>query len=117
MGKRNTFNFKKYILPINILIIIGLFCAYRYYDEKVNDFDEFAVIEGVGNTNCYGSIEGGDNPNWEGSRYWNIGGREILYTKVYLTENYLVEDLQITNSEYMPYLLDNEPFGEDENDE
>ena len=68
-------------------------------------------------TSNYGSIEGGDNPNWEGSRYWNIGGREILYTKVYLTENYLVEDLQITNSEYMPYLLDNEPFGEDENDE
>ena len=68
-------------------------------------------------TSNYGSIEGGDNPNWEGSRYWNIGGREILYTKVYLTENYLVEDLQITNSEYMSYLLDNEPFGEDENDE
>ena len=68
-------------------------------------------------TSNYGSIEEGDNPNWEGSRYWNIGGREILYTKVYLTENYLVEDLQITNSEYMPYLLDNEPFGEDENDE
>ena len=68
-------------------------------------------------TSNYGSIEGGDNPNWEGSRYWNIGGREILYTKVYLTENYLVEDLQITNSEYMPYLIDNEPFGEDENDE
>ena len=68
-------------------------------------------------TSNYGSIEGGDNPNWEGSRYWNIGGREILYTKVYHTENYLVEDLQITNSEYMSYLLDNEPFGEDENDE
>ena len=68
-------------------------------------------------TSNYGSIEGGDNPNWEGSRYWNIGGREILYTKVYLTENYLVEDLQITNSEYMPYLIDNEPFGEDEDDE
>ena len=68
-------------------------------------------------TSNYGSIEGGDNPNWEGSRYWNIGGREILYTKVYLTENYLVEDLQITNSEYMPYLIDNEPFSGDEDDE
>ena len=68
-------------------------------------------------TSNYGSIEEGDNPNWEGSKKWSIGGREILYTKVYLTENYLVEDLQITNSEYMPYLLDNEPFGEDENDE
>ena len=68
-------------------------------------------------TSNYGSIEGGDNPNWEGSKKWSIGGREIMYDKIYLTENYLVEDLQITNSEYMSYLLDNEPFGEDENDE
>jgi hypothetical protein len=59
MGKRNTFNLKKYILPFNILVIIGLFCAYQYYDKKVNDFDEFALIEGVRNTNCCGGIEGG----------------------------------------------------------
>ena len=68
-------------------------------------------------TSNYGSIEEGDNPNWEGSKYWSIGGREILYSKVYLTENFLVEELQITNSEYMSYLIDNEPFGEDEDDE
>ena len=68
-------------------------------------------------TSNYGSIEGGDNPNWEGSKKWSIGGKEVIYSKVYLAENYLVEDLQITNSEYMSYLLDNEPFGEDENDE
>ena len=59
MGKRNTFNFKKYILPFNILVIIGLFCAYQYYDEKVDKFNEFDVIEGVRNTNCCGGIEGG----------------------------------------------------------
>ena len=68
-------------------------------------------------TSNYGSIEEGDNPNWEGSKYWSIGGKEILYSKVYLTENFLVEELQITNSEYMSYLVENEPFGEDEDDE
>ena len=68
-------------------------------------------------TSNYGSIEEGDNPNWEGSKKWSIGGREIFYSKIYLTENYLVEDLQITNLEYMSYLIDNEPFSGDEDDE
>ena len=69
-------------------------------------------------TSNYGSIEGGDNPNWEGSKKWSIGGKEVIYSKVYLAENYLVEDLQITNLEYMSYLIDNEPYGdEDEDDE
>ena len=68
-------------------------------------------------TSNYGSIEEGDNPNWEGSKYWSIAGREIFYSKIYLTENYLVEDLQITNLEYMSYLIDNEPFSGDEDDE
>ena len=62
-------------------------------------------------TSNYGSIEGGDNPNWQGSKKWSIGGREIIYEKIYLTENYLVEELQITNLEYMSFLIDNEPFG------
>ena len=68
-------------------------------------------------TSNYGSIEGGDNPNWQGSKKWSIGGKEVIYEKIYLTENYLVEELQITNLEYMSYLLDNEPFGVEENDE
>ena len=69
-------------------------------------------------TSNYGSIEGGDNPNWEGSKKWSVGGKEVIYSKVYLAENYLVEDLQITNLEYMSYLIDNEPYGdEDEDDE
>ena len=59
MGKKNTFNLKKYILPINILIIIGLFSAYQYYDKKLNKLNEYDVIEGVSNTNCCGGIEGG----------------------------------------------------------
>ena len=69
-------------------------------------------------TSNYGSIEGGDDPNWEGSKKWSIGDKEVIYSKVYLAENYLVEDLQITNLEYMSYLIDNEPYGdEDEDDE
>ena len=69
-------------------------------------------------TSNYGSIEGGDDPNWEGSKKWSVGGKEVIYSKVYLAENYLVEDLQITNLEYMSYLIDNEPYGdEDEDDE
>ena len=68
-------------------------------------------------TSNYGNIEGGDNPNWQGSKKWSIGGKEVIYEKIYLTENYLVEELQITNLEYMSYLLDNEPFGVEENDE
>jgi len=68
-------------------------------------------------TSNYGSIEGGDNPNWQGSKKWSIGGREIMYDKIYLTENYLLEELQITNLEYMSYLLDNEPFGVEADDE
>ena len=68
-------------------------------------------------TSNYGSIEGGDNPNWVGSKKWSIGGREILYDKIYLTENYLLEELQITNLEYMPFLIDDEPFGVEGDDE
>ena len=68
-------------------------------------------------TSNYGSIEGGDNPNWEGSKKWSIGGKEILYDKIYLTENYLVEELQITNLKYMPFLIYDEPFGVEGDDE
>ena len=56
MGKDNSFNFKKYILPLNILIIAILLVSYQYYDSKVNNFD---LIEGVRNSNCCGGIEAG----------------------------------------------------------
>ena len=68
-------------------------------------------------TSNYGSIEGGNNPNWEGSKKWSIGGREIMYDKIYLAENYLLEELQITNLKYLSYLIDNEPFGVEADDE
>ena len=65
-------------------------------------------------TGNYGSIENSDSPNWTGYKTWNIGGRKIIYTKMYHVENFMLEELQITNPEYMSYLIDNEPFGTDD---
>ena len=118
---------------------IDVFCPYSYLgNADIHAFiveDKIAgisieILNGTNNaeskkrllynyvTSNYGSIEGGDNPNWEGSKKWSIGDKEVIYSKVYLAENYLVEDLQITNLEYMSYLIDNEPYGdEDEDDE
>ena len=63
-------------------------------------------------TGNYGSIENSDSPNWTGYKTWNIGGRKIIYTKMYHVENFMLEELQITNPEYMSYLIDNEPNDE-----
>ena len=60
----------------------------------------------------YGSIENSSNPNWTGYKTWSIGGREIIYSKMYYREKFLIEELQISNAEYMPYLIDNEPTDE-----
>ena len=45
---------------------------------------------------------------------WSIGGREIIYGKTYQRKKFLIEELQISNAEYMPYLTDNEPNDNDE---
>ena len=63
-------------------------------------------------TSNYGSIENSSNPNWTGYKTWSIGGREIIYSKMYYREKFLIEELQISNAEYMPYLTDNEPNDE-----
>jgi len=57
----------------------------------------------------YGSIENSSNTNWTGYKTWSIGGKEITYSKMYYREKFLIEELQISNAEYMPYLIDNEP--------
>ena len=57
----------------------------------------------------YGSIENSSNTNWTGYKTWSIGGKEIIYSKMYYREKFLIEELQISNAEYMPYLIDNEP--------
>jgi hypothetical protein len=66
MGIMSRFNYKKlftpkiithYIIPINIVIIIILSIAYKYYDNKhMNGKD---TIEGVRNTTCCGGVEAG----------------------------------------------------------
>ena len=63
-------------------------------------------------TSNYGSIENSSNPNWTGYKTWSIGGREIIYSKMYYREKFLIEELQISNAEYMSYLTDNEPNDE-----
>ena len=60
----------------------------------------------------YGGIENSSSPNWTGYKTWSIGGREIIYSKMYYREKFLIEELQISNAEYMPYLTDNEPNDE-----
>ena len=57
----------------------------------------------------YGSIENSSSPNWTGYKTWSIGGREIIYSKMYYRKKFLIEELQVSNAEYMPYLIDNEP--------
>ena len=57
----------------------------------------------------YGRIENSSNPNWTGYKTWSIGGREIIYSKMYYREKFLIEELQISNAEYKSYLIDNEP--------
>ena len=63
-------------------------------------------------TSNYGSIENSSNPNWTGYKTWSIGGREIIYSKMYYREKFLIEELQVSNAEYISYLTDNEPYDE-----
>lgn len=56
MGKSSFQNLKKYLLPLNILIIVVLFCAYHYVDTEI---DKQKLIEGVINSNCCGGIAAG----------------------------------------------------------
>ena len=63
-------------------------------------------------TSNYGSIENSSSPNWTGYKTWSIGGREIVYGKTYYRKKFLIEELQVSNAEYMSYLTDNEPNDE-----
>ena len=60
----------------------------------------------------YGGIENSSSPNWTGYKTWSIGGREIIYSKMYYRKKFLIEELQISNVEYKSYLIDNEPNDE-----
>ena len=60
----------------------------------------------------YGGIDNSSSPTWTGYKTWSIGSREIIYTKMYYREKFLIEELQITNPEYKSYMIDNEPNDE-----
>ena len=60
----------------------------------------------------YGGIENSSSSNWTGYKTWSIGGREIIYSKMYYRKKFLIEELQVSNAEYKSYLIDNEPNDE-----
>ena len=67
MGKLSFKNLKKYLLPLNILIIVVLFCAYHYVDTEIN---KQKIIEGVSslldNEKHYYKISRAHNPYGDG---------------------------------------------------
>ena len=66
----------------------------------------------------FGSIaNNSSDPNWTGSKTWDIGGIQVTYYKILYREKFLLEELQITNAEYAYHLIDNEPKEDDEEEE
>ena len=66
----------------------------------------------------FGSIaNNSSDPNWTGSKTWDIGGIQVTYYKMFYREKFLLEELQVTNAEYAYYLIDNEPKEDDEEEE
>ena len=59
----------------------------------------------------YGDIENSSDPNWTGYKAWTVGNKEILYSKTinHSTATFIVEELFVSNSEYISSVLDNEP--------
>ena len=64
-----------------------------------------------------GIANNSSDPNWTGSKTWDIGGIQVTYYKMFYREKSLLEELQITNAEYAYYLIDNEPKEDDEEEE
>ena len=64
-----------------------------------------------------GIANNSSDPNWTGSKTWDIGGIQVTYYKMFYREKFLLEELQVTNSEYAYYLIDNEPKEDDEEEE
>ena len=66
----------------------------------------------------FGAIENSNSdPDWMGSKVWEIGGKEIIYFKILYREIFVIEELQVTNAEYAYHLIDNEPDEDDEEEE
>ena len=64
-----------------------------------------------------GIANNSSDPNWTGSKTWNIGGIQVTYYKILYREKFLLEELQVTNAEYAYHLIDNEPKEDDEEEE
>ena len=64
-----------------------------------------------------GIANNSSDPNWTGSKTWDIGGIQVTYYKILYREKFLLEELQITNAEYAYHLIDNEPKEDDEEEE
>ena len=64
-----------------------------------------------------GIANNSSDPNWTGSKTWDIGGIQVTYHKMFYRDKFLLEELQVTNSEYAYYLIDNEPKEDDEEEE
>ncbi len=77
-------------------------------DEDINDRKLYKYV-----TANYGNIEGSEQPNWTGSKFWEISGKEILYIKSFFLKN-LVEELIVTNSNFREVFVDSDPDLENE---
>ena len=64
-----------------------------------------------------GIANNSSDPNWTGSKTWDIGGIQVTYYKILYREKFLLEELQVTNAEYAYHLIDNEPKEDDEEEE
>ena len=64
-----------------------------------------------------GIANNSSDPNWTGSKTWDIGGIQVTFYKMFYREKFLLEELQVTNAEYAYYLIDNEPKEDDEEEE
>ena len=64
-----------------------------------------------------GIANNSSDPNWTGSKTWDIGGIQVTYYKILYREKFLLEELQITYAEYAYHLIDNEPKEDDEEEE
>ena len=77
-------------------------------DEDINDRKLYKYV-----TANYGNIEGSEQPNWTGSKFWEISGKEILYIKSFFLKN-LVEELIVTNSNFREVFVESDPDLENE---
>ena len=106
----------------------SIFKAYIFEDkiagvgiEVLNDSDNEESKKNLLHNyvvSIFGNIaNNSSDPDWTGSKTWDIGGKEVIYYKILYREKFVLEELQVTNAEYAYYLIDNEPKEDDEEEE